>query len=169
MVDQRLLPGEFREVSYTSYDQVAQAIQQMVVRGAPAIGAAAAFGMALAAYASTARGIDAFQEDMAKAAQVLEAARPTAVNLAWAIARMSRKAGEVAELAPEDLGVFHQVRLGIAVTVNRDIDPVDVAEVVVDDGCQSAGRKGASCVVDLVPELRPDDLQLVFRLHFLHQ
>jgi methylthioribose-1-phosphate isomerase len=88
MVDQRLLPGEFREVSYTSYDQVAQAIQQMVVRGAPAIGAAAAFGMALAAYASTAGDIDAFREDMTKAAQILEAARPTAVNLAWAIARI---------------------------------------------------------------------------------
>ena len=90
MIDQRLLPGEFREVSFTSYEQVAEAIQQMVVRGAPAIGAAAAFGMVLAAYASTTSDIKVFKGEMTKAGNALEAARPTAVNLAWAIARMLR-------------------------------------------------------------------------------
>jgi methylthioribose-1-phosphate isomerase len=88
MIDQRLLPGEFQEVSFTSYEQVAEAIQQMVVRGAPAIGASAAFGMALAAKASTTSDITDFKDEMIKAGEVLQAARPTAVNLAWAITRM---------------------------------------------------------------------------------
>jgi len=88
MIDQRLLPGEFQEVSFTSYEQVAEAIQQMVVRGAPAIGASAAFGMALAANASTTSDITVFKDEMIKAGEVLQAARPTAVNLAWAITRM---------------------------------------------------------------------------------
>ena len=114
MIDQRLLPGEFREVSYTGFDQVAQAIQQMVVRGAPAIGAAAAFGMALAAYASTARDMDAFRGDMTKAAQVLEAARPTAVNLAWAIARIlgvieEFETGEIEDLKIEILAEAQKI------------------------------------------------------------
>ena len=52
MIDQRLLPGEFRLVEYSDYRQVAGAIRDMVVRGAPAIGAAAAFGLALAAWQS---------------------------------------------------------------------------------------------------------------------
>jgi methylthioribose-1-phosphate isomerase len=88
MIDQRLLPGEFQEVSFTNYDQVAEAIQTMVVRGAPAIGASAAFGMALAAQTSSASKVPEMQADLAAAAQVLRAARPTAVNLAWAIERM---------------------------------------------------------------------------------
>ncbi len=88
MIDQRLLPGEFREVSFSSYDQVANAIQQMVVRGAPAIGASAAFGMALAAHASSASEIEEMRVEMEAAAEVLRAARPTAINLTWAIDRM---------------------------------------------------------------------------------
>jgi methylthioribose-1-phosphate isomerase len=88
MIDQRLLPGEYREVSFSSYVQVAEAIQQMVVRGAPAIGASAAYGMALAAYTSTASDILAFKDEMFKAREVLLRARPTAANLTWAIDRM---------------------------------------------------------------------------------
>lgn len=88
MIDQRLLPGEFREVSYTHYSQVADAIQRMVVRGAPAIGASAAFGMALAAKDSTVSDLSSFRQQMVAAAGVLQGARPTAANLAWALARM---------------------------------------------------------------------------------
>ena len=88
MIDQRLLPGEYREVSFNSYDQVADAIQQMVVRGAPAIGATAAFGMALAAHTSPASEVAELRDDMAAAAETLQAARPTAINLTWAVERM---------------------------------------------------------------------------------
>ena len=88
MIDQRLLPGEFRVVSFSSYEQVGEAIQQMVVRGAPAIGACAAFGMALAAFASKGSSIAVVKEDLFEAGKFLGAARPTAVNLNWAITRI---------------------------------------------------------------------------------
>jgi methylthioribose-1-phosphate isomerase len=90
MIDQRLLPGEYREVSFSGYDQVADAIQQMVVRGAPAIGATAAFGMALAAHTSPESEVAELRVDMAAAAETLQAARPTAINLTWAVERMLR-------------------------------------------------------------------------------
>jgi methylthioribose-1-phosphate isomerase len=88
MIDQRLLPAEFKIVTFEDYHQVAGAITDMVVRGAPAIGASAAFGMALAAQRSPARDTQALFGDLKKAAEVLGQARPTAVNLAWALDRV---------------------------------------------------------------------------------
>jgi methylthioribose-1-phosphate isomerase len=92
MIDQRLLPTEFRLVEYDDYHDVAQAIGTMVIRGAPAIGVAAGFGMALAARQSQARGRDELLTDLQEAGDVLCAARPTAVNLSWAVARLLRRA-----------------------------------------------------------------------------
>jgi len=92
MIDQRLLPAEFRLVEYGDYREVAQAIRTMVIRGAPAIGAAAAFGMALAAREARAQDRNGLLVDLRAAAQVLRAARPTAVNLSWAVARLLRRA-----------------------------------------------------------------------------
>ncbi|HET7567602.1 MAG TPA: S-methyl-5-thioribose-1-phosphate isomerase [Gaiellaceae bacterium] len=79
LLDQRLLPNEVVEVRCSSAAEVAEAIRNMTVRGAPAIGVAAAYGMALAAL----RG-----EDLAAAERVLHDSRPTAVNLPWALAQM---------------------------------------------------------------------------------
>lgn len=96
LIDQRLLPAEFRIVCLQDYREVAQAIKEMVVRGAPAIGAAAAFGMALAALrtpAASPQALLAFLEN--EAAPVLKATRPTAVNLAWAVDRVLRAARRV--------------------------------------------------------------------------
>src|SRR5215472_10801274 len=78
-LDQRKLPAEEVDVSCRSAAEVADAIRTMVVRGAPAIGIAAAYGIALAA----ARG-----EDLEQADAILRASRPTAVNLAWALDEM---------------------------------------------------------------------------------
>ncbi|MGZ6316452.1 MAG: S-methyl-5-thioribose-1-phosphate isomerase [Anaerolineales bacterium] len=88
MIDQRRLPASLDVVSYSEHAQVAEAIRDMVVRGAPAIGAAAAFGLALAAQESAASGRDDLLSDLGSAATVLKAARPTAVNLAWAVDRV---------------------------------------------------------------------------------
>ena len=92
MIDQRLPPGEFRLVEYADYREVAEAIRSMVVRGAPAIGVAAAFGMVLAAQQSRAREREQLLQDLRAAADLLCAARPTAVNLSWAVKRMLRRA-----------------------------------------------------------------------------
>ncbi len=116
MIDQRLLPGEYREVSFSRYEQVAEAIQQMVVRGAPAIGASAAFGMALAASTSEASDVPSFKEEMAVAGEVLRAARPTAVNLSWAIARMLRV------LENTDLKTLNDLRKALLVEAQQIAD-----------------------------------------------
>jgi len=88
MIDQRILPGRFEVVSYSDHRSVAYAIKDMVVRGAPAIGAAAAFGLALAGYESTSSSARDLLADLQTAATTLKASRPTAVNLAWAVDRI---------------------------------------------------------------------------------
>ncbi len=94
MIDQRLLPSVFEVVEFTDYRDVARAIKDMYIRGAPAIGAAAAFGMALAARQSSATDRVALLRDLEAAADVLRQARPTAVNLFWAVDRMLRVASD---------------------------------------------------------------------------
>jgi methylthioribose-1-phosphate isomerase len=88
MIDQRRLPGALEIIAYTGHAAVAQAIRDMVVRGAPAIGAAAAFGMALAAQESKSSTPRDLLADLEAAALVLKSTRPTAVNLAWAVDRV---------------------------------------------------------------------------------
>ena len=88
MIDQRLLPAQFLVANFTDHHQVAEAIRQMVVRGAPAIGAAAAFGMALAAQQAEATEVEGLRKELRQAAIVIEAARPTAQNLFWALSRV---------------------------------------------------------------------------------
>jgi methylthioribose-1-phosphate isomerase len=91
MLDQRKLPNEERWVEARTYQDVADAIQSMVIRGAPLIGVAAAFGMAMAAEKSP--------KELPAAAATLGATRPTAVNLSWAINRMLSLASQGASPA----------------------------------------------------------------------
>ncbi len=88
MIDQRILPARFEVLSYRGHQEVARAITDMVVRGAPAIGAAAAFGLALAGFESRASSPADLMRDLETSAATLKAARPTAVNLAWAVERL---------------------------------------------------------------------------------
>ena len=88
MIDQRRLPGALIVASFRAHRDVAEAIKNMTVRGAPAIGAAAAFGLALAAQESRAHTAAALLAHLETAAQTLKASRPTAVNLAWAVTRV---------------------------------------------------------------------------------
>ena len=88
MIDQRLLPGKLEIVSYADYTAVADAIRDMVVRGAPAIGVTAAFGLALAGFQSRTESTPEMVPDLERAAMILKSARPTAMNLAWAVNRI---------------------------------------------------------------------------------
>ncbi|MFO7741959.1 MAG: S-methyl-5-thioribose-1-phosphate isomerase [Anaerolineae bacterium] len=99
MIDQRLLPAEFRMLDCESYQEVAEAIRDMAIRGAPAIGAAAAFGLALAAHRSRAGERAELLSDLHQAAETLRAARPTAVNLSWALSRLVRRAESMQDAA----------------------------------------------------------------------
>jgi len=88
MLDQRLLPTEEVWLEYTDYQGVAEAIRSMVVRGAPAIGIAAAFGAYFGARASKQTEFEPFFSEFEQVCAVLAATRPTAVNLVWALERM---------------------------------------------------------------------------------
>ena len=88
MIDQRDLPSKFAHIHLSTYHEVAESIRNMAVRGAPAIGVAAAYGMALAAEKSNAKSIDNLRQDLQSAAMILGSSRPTAVNLPWALNRM---------------------------------------------------------------------------------
>lgn len=92
MIDQRLLPRELVYVEIRDYQTIARSIQEMWVRGAPAIGAAGAFGLALAAQSISAPSAEVFLAELERVGRELYATRPTAVNLGWAIQRIIKKA-----------------------------------------------------------------------------
>ena len=88
MIDQTKLPNSLEYVTYTDYNQVADAIRTLVVRGAPAIGVSGAFGLALAALQSNAKEKDQLIQDLEIAKKILFETRPTAVNLAWGLEKI---------------------------------------------------------------------------------
>ena len=90
MIDQTKLPNELIFVKYTDYNDVAEAIRTLVVRGAPAIGVSGAFGMALAALQSSSENIEDLLSDLKKAKKILFETRPTAVNLSWALGKIMK-------------------------------------------------------------------------------
>jgi methylthioribose-1-phosphate isomerase len=106
MIDQRRLPNALEILTCHTHAEVAQAIQNMTIRGAPAIGAAAAFGLALAARESTARVSMALLVDVGAAGEILKSARPTAVNLAWAVERIQTRTYAVFNRPADELREF---------------------------------------------------------------
>jgi methylthioribose-1-phosphate isomerase len=91
MLDQRRLPGEVIRHTYTDYREVAAAIKDMVIRGAPAIGVAAAMGVALGVERSNAGTVEELRSEFPSICQAIAQTRPTAVDLFWAIERMTRR------------------------------------------------------------------------------
>src|SRR5712691_11475533 len=121
MLDQRLLPTEEKYLMLRSYEEVADAIKKMVVRGAPAIGVSAAMGLALGASQSVGMSVADLEDDFDYICQVMSQTRPTAVNLFWAIERMretfrrektkTRETEQIkARLVEEALSIFREDR-----------------------------------------------------------
>lgn len=134
MIDQRQLPWQFEIAEFSDFHEVARAITEMVVRGAPAIGAAAAFGMALAAQQSTAVDRLSLLRDLEEAGKVLNAARPTAVNLAWAVRRCLRIA------ASEELEDVVEVRTAVLIEAQRIADEdVEINKRMAYNGAELIG------------------------------
>jgi methylthioribose-1-phosphate isomerase len=137
MIDQRLLPGEEIYPVFRTYQEVAEAIREMVVRGAPAIGVAAAMGVALGVRDSRADDVEALSVELEQICQVLAATRPTAVNLFWAIERMREH--------------FHRLRAQGASPDRLRQGLVEEARAIHDEDIaanRSMGQYGAS----LIPE-----------------
>src|SRR6201995_656041 len=97
MIEQRKLPSQEVYVRCKSAAEVARAIKTMVIRGAPAIGVAAAWGIAIGMRRSTATGTQKFAAEFQKICDLMASTRPTAVNLFWAIERMRKTFAEAAQ------------------------------------------------------------------------
>src|SRR5512138_2234924 len=130
MIDQRILPSRFEVVAFKDHTAVARAIKDMVVRGAPAIGAAAAFGMALAGYASAATSSRELFKDLQSASEILKAARPTAVNLAWAVDKVMW----VAEKMKEERSVDELRRLVLDAAQRIADEDVEINQRMAEHG-----------------------------------
>ena len=114
MIDQRLLPAELVRHTYTSYEDVAAAIRDMVIRGAPAIGVAAGMGAALGVLHSPANSISELEGEFPLICETLARTRPTAVDLFWALGRMKRRFAELAaagDLAALRAGMVKEAQL----------------------------------------------------------
>jgi methylthioribose-1-phosphate isomerase len=135
MIDQRLLPEKFEYISYYSARSVADGIRSMVVRGAPAIGCAAAYGVALAAIERRNSNANTFQQGMNIAFDVLAKSRPTAVNLFWALQRMQAKNNKNSHLSSQKIANIllqeaHDIRAE-DIQINRQIG-ANGAELLAD-------------------------------------
>jgi len=124
MLDQRRLPGEVIYHTYTDYRDVAAAIKDMVIRGAPAIGVAAAMGAALGARQSHAQTVPELRAEFSQICDVLAKTRPTAVDLFWALARMRRKfdaeAAKANAAADEAFARIREALVEEALAVHRE-------------------------------------------------
>ena len=137
MVDQRKLPSQEIYVRCRSSQEVARAIRTMVIRGAPAIGVAAAMGIALGMRRSTAKGTRQFAVEFQKICDMMAATRPTAVNLFWAIDRMKRTFAEGAQAGESTDELSNRLEREA-----RKIHDEDVAS------CRTMGAFGADVVPD---------------------
>ncbi|MCX6538706.1 MAG: S-methyl-5-thioribose-1-phosphate isomerase [Acidobacteria bacterium] len=137
MIDQRKLPGSEIWVRCRTANDVAKAIRTMVIRGAPAIGVAAAMGIAIGMRRSKSTGTRAFATEFQKICNIMAATRPTAVNLFWAIERMKRTFAAAA-LAGASVD---EIRASLEADAHA-IHDEDVAS------CRAMGRHGAALVPD---------------------
>src|SRR4051794_15146698 len=135
MIDQRKLPSTEVYVRCKTASEVARAIKTMVIRGAPAIGVAAAFGIAIGMRRSTATGTQKFAAEFQKTCDLMAATRPTAVNLFWAIEKMKHAFGAA-------------VQAGQAVAQIKDALDREAERIHDDDlaSCRAMGAFGASVV-----------------------
>jgi methylthioribose-1-phosphate isomerase len=137
MVDQRKLPAQEVYVRCRTPQEVAEAIRTMVIRGAPAIGVAAAWGIALGVRRSTAKGTRQLAVEFQKICDMMAATRPTAVNLFWAIDRMKRVFGEGAQAGESTEELANRL--------DREAQKIHDEDVA---SCRAMGSHGAEVLAD---------------------
>ena len=142
LIDQTRLPGEYTRVVISRSSDMAQAIKTMIVRGAPAIGVAAAYGMYLGATEIETSDRTKFLQHLEKVADLLRQTRPTAVNLFWAISRMLRT-------AYEEIGTVAEIKTTLLATAQA-IQAEDLAT------CQAIGE----CGLEILPST-PEKLNIL--------
>jgi methylthioribose-1-phosphate isomerase len=141
MIDQTRLPAEEIYRTCRDYGEVAEAIRSMVIRGAPAIGVAAAMGVALGMKDSDARTIPELRDNFERIAETLSRTRPTAVNLFWAIARMRKVFEASLSCRSTDAQVVQAVKL----TLEEEAKRILAEDIAIN---QAIGRHGAALLPD---------------------
>jgi methylthioribose-1-phosphate isomerase len=141
MIDQTRLPGEEIYNTYTNYQEVAEAIRSMVIRGAPAIGVAAAMGAAIGIKKSTAKNADDLRVDFEIIADTLSKTRPTAVNLFWAIKRMRNVLDQTLSAHANDPQIVEKVQE----TLEAEAQRVLAEDIAINE---AMGRNGAELMPD---------------------
>ena len=139
MLDQRRLPGEEIRVTYTDYQGVAKAIQEMVIRGAPAIGVAAAMGVAIGVEKSRAASVEALEAEFTEISETLRKTRPTAVDLFWALERMKDRFLQLVG-SGADLATIRRELIAEAKEVHREKVATD--EAIGKFGAQYMPKEG---------------------------
>ena len=139
LIDQTRLPEEYNIVEIALVEDMAQAIKTMIVRGAPAIGVAAAYGMYLGAKEIETNELEHFLTQLEKVAQLLRQTRPTAVNLFWAISRMLKT-------AYESIGTVAEIKS----TLLRTAQAIQLEDLQT---CQAIGDRGLSILPAEPPQL----------------
>jgi len=137
LIDQTRLPDEYTIVEIGRYDEMALAIETMIVRGAPAIGVAAAYGVYLGAQALQTQNLNQFLAQLDLIAERLRATRPTAVNLFWAIDRMVKTAHQTLG----NVDYLKTVLLQTAHQINQD--DLRTCQLIGDHGLQALPKKPA--------------------------
>ncbi len=140
LIDQTRLPAEYTVVEIRRCADMARAIQTMIVRGAPAIGVAAAYGVYMGARELPETSRELYLQDLEQVAQTLAATRPTAVNLFWAIRRMLK-------VARETSGSVEQIQAAL----------LDTAHAIAADDlrtCQEIGQQGLTVLPETPQKLR---------------
>jgi methylthioribose-1-phosphate isomerase len=135
MIDQTLLPGALVEIEVRTQEAMWDAIKRLAVRGAPAIGVAAAFGVVLGARGSAARDAAAFRADVAATVKYLASSRPTAVNLFWGLQRMQQ---HLASRGEQPVPALKQALLDEALAVWEEDRRI----------CRALGRHGQALLAD---------------------
>jgi len=135
IIDQTLLPGELRQIDLTTPEGVWEAIRALRVRGAPAIGVAAAYGLVIGSQSVLDADRVAFDRRLREVADSLNASRPTAVNLAWALARMKQVAESQPGVSPREMAA-------------RLLEEARQIEAEDREMCAAIGRAGADLLAD---------------------
>ncbi len=134
MIDQTLLPGEYKIIECVTLDSLCEAISSLRVRGAPALGAAGGFGIALAAHRSSASSFEQLMKDIEAAGRTIIGTRPTAVNLSWGVRRVLKAAEDARNAKEAKMFALDEAKAIADEDVEKNKKLGDFGASLLDDG-----------------------------------
>ncbi len=150
MIDQTLLPVEYKVIECSTIESLCEAIRMLRVRGAPALGAAGGFGVALSAFRSDASSLDALLEEIQSAGETIIATRPTAVNLSWGVMRVTKAIEDAGNLKEARMFALDEAKAIADEDVENNMKLGEYGAELLDDGdtVMTHCNAGRLCAVD---------------------